>query len=470
MTQSGKFIGVIFALVSALLVVPVHAQFSSGSTGSDGPLAPTTSTVLQIPTNGIFNFTTINIPAGVTVTFTKNASNTPVTLLATGDVTIAGTIDVSGQTAINTGPGLFGDRSLPGSSGPGGFDGGRGGMPEVNRRAGNGLGPGAGGGGDFVSGLTNGGGGAGFGLAGVSNVYNISLAGTTYGSNSLVPLIGGSGGGGGVGAAAADGYVGSGGGGGGGAILIAASGTVNITGAILAKGGNGGNFVNSAANSLLSATGGGGSGGAIRLVAPSIVGGGALTVTGGLTGTHSVTGALVGGAGGKGRTSSEIATSGTLTLTGLPSLAIASVGGVSAPPVPTGVGDIALAANAPNPITVTFTTTGVPTGGTIKLTMTPARGVATSATSTAITGNMTTGTASASIDIPLGASTLFASTSYTLVIAMGEALSKFAKGERVESILLTAATGESSKAMLVTVSGKQYPASEEALRLAAIGS
>ena len=108
MTQSGKFIGVIFALVSASFMVPVHAQFSSGSSGSDGPLAPTANTVLQIPTNGIFNFTTINIPAGVTVTFTKNASNTPVTLLATGDVTIAGTIDVSGANGGNnittTGP------------------------------------------------------------------------------------------------------------------------------------------------------------------------------------------------------------------------------------------------------------------------------------------------------------------------------------------------------------------------------
>jgi len=66
--------------------------FSSGSTGADGTFAPTQNTALALPANGIFNFTTVNIPAGVTVTFQNNGTNTPVTILATGDVTIAGTI------------------------------------------------------------------------------------------------------------------------------------------------------------------------------------------------------------------------------------------------------------------------------------------------------------------------------------------------------------------------------------------
>src|SRR3989304_1149591 len=69
-----------------------HAQsFSSGSTGADGAFTPTGNTTRTLPPSGVFNFTTVNVPAGVTVTFTRNATNTPVTLLATGAVTVAGT-------------------------------------------------------------------------------------------------------------------------------------------------------------------------------------------------------------------------------------------------------------------------------------------------------------------------------------------------------------------------------------------
>src|SRR5689334_17751554 len=71
-------------------------SFSSGSTGADGAFAPTASVALQVPPSGTFNFTTINIPAAVTVTFFRNATNTPVTMLASGDVTILGTISLDG--------------------------------------------------------------------------------------------------------------------------------------------------------------------------------------------------------------------------------------------------------------------------------------------------------------------------------------------------------------------------------------
>ena len=45
-----------------------------------------------MPDSGVFNFTTVNIPAGVTITFNRNATNKPLTILAIGDVVIAGTI------------------------------------------------------------------------------------------------------------------------------------------------------------------------------------------------------------------------------------------------------------------------------------------------------------------------------------------------------------------------------------------
>src|SRR5207245_553825 len=63
------------------------------STGAEGAYSPTVSATLP---GGIHNFTTINIPAGVTITIAA-ASNTGILdLRATGNVNIAGTIDLSG--------------------------------------------------------------------------------------------------------------------------------------------------------------------------------------------------------------------------------------------------------------------------------------------------------------------------------------------------------------------------------------
>src|SRR5205814_7558464 len=86
-----------FVLAVAMPLGNAQAAFSSGSTGADGAFNPTTSVALQVPPDGKFNYTTINIPFGVTVTFTRNARNTPVYILATGNVTINGNIDVGGQ-------------------------------------------------------------------------------------------------------------------------------------------------------------------------------------------------------------------------------------------------------------------------------------------------------------------------------------------------------------------------------------
>src|SRR5579863_7957993 len=70
--------------------------FVSGSDGSYGALNITSNTTVAMPSNGVFNCTTITIAQGATLTFTPNALNTPVYLLATGNVVITGTIDVRG--------------------------------------------------------------------------------------------------------------------------------------------------------------------------------------------------------------------------------------------------------------------------------------------------------------------------------------------------------------------------------------
>ena len=72
-------------LIAILGVGRAEAQtFNSGSTGADGAFNPAANTTLTLPATGVFNFTTVNIPNGVTVKFTKNVANTPVTILASG--------------------------------------------------------------------------------------------------------------------------------------------------------------------------------------------------------------------------------------------------------------------------------------------------------------------------------------------------------------------------------------------------
>ena len=59
-------------LCAAGLTAHAQGSFSSGSTGADGAFNPTQSQTLQLPESGVFNFTTINIPAGVTIRFGRN--------------------------------------------------------------------------------------------------------------------------------------------------------------------------------------------------------------------------------------------------------------------------------------------------------------------------------------------------------------------------------------------------------------
>lgn len=474
-------LGTLVATLSlAGLALPALA-YDSGSTGTDGDFSPTVNTELQVPESGVFNFTTVNIPTGVIVTFKKNTTNTPVVMLASGNVTIAGTINVNAGSSTDVGAagdGNLGDDGIPGGGGPGGYGGGRGGLPS-KKSGGAGLGPGAGGGGVVYDchwtcgGDVGGGGGAGFGVAGsIAQGPNpgAAVGGVVYGSSQLLPLIGGSGGGGGAGGSA---FSGSGGGGGGGAVLIASSGTVNIAGSVLANGGSSG----ASAGDSRGATGGGGSGGAIRIVATAISGNGALSAQGGTVNTSSgYSGSYeyyvsYGGKGAVGRIRLEAETftrtaasnpvhsfgsPSSAFVAGLPTLRITSVAGVAAPANPTGNADITLPSTTANPVTVEFATTGVPIGNTVSLRVTPAYGAATTVVSPAITGSTTAGTASVSATLPTGPSTLSASTTYTIVTAMGDALSVYAQGERVEKVRLATTMNGPTTATLITVSGKEF--------------
>src|SRR5882672_7536485 len=138
------------AAVLVLVASPAVAQtYDSGSTGADGaftlpngscPTSP--NCTVTLPASGEFHYTTVNIPAGWVVKYTKNAANTPVVIRAQGNVTIAGTIDVSGA---NGGSGVQGLTILGpngGLGGPGGFNGGSAANGIVSTTGGAGGGPG----------------------------------------------------------------------------------------------------------------------------------------------------------------------------------------------------------------------------------------------------------------------------------------------------------------------------------------
>src|SRR5271166_294206 len=107
--------------------------FSSGSDGSDGALdysSKPPGTYNFDPTQfhgsqvqyGIFNFTTINIPSGITLQVFGNLLNSPVFWLATGNVTIGGVLNLSGGNGASYGVGSFG--RVPSVPGSGGYAGG----------------------------------------------------------------------------------------------------------------------------------------------------------------------------------------------------------------------------------------------------------------------------------------------------------------------------------------------------------
>lgn len=476
--------GGVAALGLFLASTPVLG-FDSGSTGADGAFAPSVSTSVALPEDGVFNFTTVDIPAGVSVTFEKNSHNTPVVILASGDVNIAGSIGVSGSKSPDVGAagdGMVGDDGINGKGGPGGYDGGAGGGVYSGSIGGEGLGPGGGSPGiyKYITASSRnlfGGGGGGFATKGgdikVVNTVHVE-GGSPYGSSLVLPLIGGSGGGGGYKGST---FRGSGGGGGGGAILIASSGTVNVTGGIYANGGGSG----ACDGSSCGGTGGGGSGGAIRIVATTLTGDGAISALGGAAGEMLGNGgdfiARQGGNGAIGRIRLEAdslqrtaATTpsysaglpGDLYVAGLPTLRISRVAGVDAPLNPTGIGDIRLPADIPNPVTVEFEATGIPLGNVVELKLTPASGTSVSVISDALDGNVNLSTASASMDLPQGPSTLLASITYTLVATLSAGLERFA-GEPVQSMRVEATSTGETRYVLVTESGREIPISKDQL-------
>jgi len=435
--------------------------FSSGSTGADGAFNPTASQDIVVRDGGVYNYTTVNIPSGVTITFLRNQQNNPVVILASGDVTISGSISVSGRTSTVAGGGL---------GGPGGFNGGAG--SNGYDRFGGQPGDGPGGGGGAVANTNvnlsgSGGGGGGYAAAGAGSANGsfVAAGGQRYGTAILLPIAGGSGGGGGSGV---NGAGGSGGGGGGGAVLIASSGRITINGLIFADGGGSGEAFSS------TASGGGGAGGAIRLIANQIVGTGNLLSRGG----GGAFGSPRGGTGSvgfirleafnltfTGNSTPAISTALPGSVFGVdpPALRITSVAGVAPPSAPSGslqsAADVVVPPGQTNPVTVTFATANIPLGTTLQVTVTPGAGARTTVASSGITGTQAAGTASASVTLPDGMSVISATATFALP-QTASAQPLLIDGERVERVEVAAVYGGASEVTYITRSGRRLKRTE----------
>ena len=223
-----------------------HAQLTIPSDGSDGAFAPVANVEIDLglattalwtaPGSGngvydpekwavVFKYSSVNIPAGVTVTFKNHPSYAPVVWLVQGNVTIAGELNLDGKSG-----GVAGsvEALIPAEPGPGGFRG----AAKGPLGYGQGLGPGA-------------------------RPGDIGRYSEAYGNPQIVPLIGGSGG------SASYWHYDRIPNGGGGAILIATQASVSLIGTITA---------NSPNQPSMS-----GSGGAIKIIASAIAGTGILS-------------------------------------------------------------------------------------------------------------------------------------------------------------------------------------------------
>lgn len=342
--------------------------YPPGTSGCSSPCTSGTIT-LPLPPDGILRFSsfTASSNGNFQIRFAESSatpSNTPVTILVSGDVLLRNTAFCCGNISVSGGDGSSGGNGFTGvggGGGQGGFRGGDGAAPGVNLATVGGSGQGPGG---------------GIG----ANASTISAGGTFIGVPELLPLVGGSGGGGGTGTQTGVTCTGGGGGGGGGAILIAANGTMTMTNFdIFADGGNGG----SVGNGGCARGGAGGAAGGIRVVANKFVHGGTarLFARGGSPN-------FTGGTGTNGRIRIESVdpsaqtslspdpTSVALRITGpgplsnpvAPTVRITHVNGNPVAPTPQGFrGAIDLTLPAPGVVSVDIATSGVPSGTTLEV-------------------------------------------------------------------------------------------------------
>jgi hypothetical protein len=394
-------------------------------------------------TAGVYNFTTFNLPAGVSLGFIPDSLNRPVQFLDSGDVTIAGVLTVSGKESQG---------KKGGAGGPGGFNGGDGG-------------------GDTTSTVLLGAPGAGPG-GGNGRASNNYAGGSLLIANQLLtPLIGGSGGGGGSGNVA---NPGDGGSGGSGSLLLASNGTITLNGTIYAAGGS---TSNPGRNYGDGGNASAGSGGAVRLVGSTVTGSGTVNVTGGANINCCVTG-------GAGFVRIEAFTNTGISVVGassflrpttpspaippnLPSIKIASIGGISAPANGTGglptQPDISFGQPQSGTVLLNLTTSGIPINTTFTVRVAALDGkYSNNGEARVFTGTTSASGGSASISVPYGNSVVDV---YAAFQPTAQTALRFEKaiGEKIARAEVSARYGGGSEVYFITKSGRRIASSQIAV-------
>lgn len=401
----------VFLQITLSALACLAQSFSSGSNGSDGAYNPTQSgdfdpVALGLDTDGdnVFHFTTINIPSGVNIRLRawKMRRPGPVYFLATGNVTIAGTLDLSGEDGSEGSSDLLARRLT--QPGPGGYPGGPGNRPGDTTRN-RGFGPGS----------------ASHPCAPVhanptllnGPQQGCSQTPAAYGNLYLLPLIGGSGG---AGAPSSGSSTGGNGGAGGGAIRISSSTSIVVNGSILARGGSVGTGCCVCGLNLMAGTGG-----SIHLQSPTLSIAGTVSSQGGNFATPCGSTGFSYGRLRFDSTNYSAANAsifptplmGPLVSLGVPTpgpvLRFVSVGGVNAPAFPTGsfgVPDITV--NSTSAIPVQIGASGIPLGTTLTLFVTSDGTVAEQTVTTSpLAGSLSSSTATANITLPQGIHRLY---------------------------------------------------------------
>lgn len=392
-----------------LLPLSIQAQsFVSGSTGADGALNVTAGgfTIIQLPESGVLNYTTVNIAANTYVRFRRNSRNTPVIMLAQGNVIIAGIIDVS----AGSDPDPIGTNRTPG---PGGFYGGNIGQP--------GFGPGG-------------------GQPTTGNDF-----GRWVGHLSLVPIIGGSGGGGSNGCA---------GGGGGGAIVIASSTTISLGGS--------GAYINASGGGSPCSSTNRGSGGAIRLVANNINIWGALYAYSGANNPGAIrleapTGALTFTG-----TADPPAVLSTINPTIIPgnqtNLNIVSIGGYPVPPFSGqrfDTADVLLPNQLSDPISVIVQASNIPVGTQVNITFSGSPGATFTPGTLQGTDSSSTATLTISNITRNQVTYLFVSATFDLPANLRPKGTSASGTEQVSKVRIESAPGKKPKYVFLARDGKE---------------
>lgn len=434
--ETSNWLGfLLLILVSQIMSTPhLAAQtFDSGSDGRNGALNLTLADAdpdgiiifdpqamgLVPDENNAYHFTTINVGSGVTVKLRADVSGleAPVIWLASGDVTIDGTLDLNGEDGHDYNITGIAQAAI---AGPGGFEGGVGRREYTGPTVGQGPG-----GGDIArsSSIYYGGGGAGHLYSGSDGLDSSGSKGSSYGNNFLIPLLGGSGGAGGGDPTDTEGAssleLGAGGGAGGGAVLIASSTQIHVNGSISCDGGDGGVARSNSYN-----PGGGGSGGNIRLMSNILTGSGSFSATGG----RSLVSSAPTGSGSVGRIRQEIfdnqftGTVNPISIIGvplsvfpksaIPSVRVTRISGLSVPPNATANADIPLNSTGSftpadviieedSTITFEIAASDIPLGTSVNLTLYNGTTVL-DITSTPLAGTLENSTATATVNVPSG--------------------------------------------------------------------